>query len=169
MRVLVVDDCHDTTQSFRLLLGAWGEEVLTANDGESALALAASSLPDVVLLDLLMPGLDGYEVARGLRALPGLGRVVVVAVTRWSGPLEPGDEFDLRLVKPFEPDDLKRLLEVCAAGRQQLVQRGELVRGVARKLRRQAAEAIAQAAALLAHARAAGARGEGRQAGGRGG
>ena len=152
LRVLTVDDDPDTAESFRLLLDAWGHRAIAANVVASA--LAASFLPDVVMLDLLMPGVDGYEVARALRALPGLGRAVVVAVTGWTGPLEPGDEFDLRLTKPVEPDDLRRLLEVCAAESRLLVQRGELARAASGGLRRQAAEAIAEAAALQAHARA---------------
>src|SRR5262245_5809118 len=115
-RVLVVDDDRDTAESFVMLLSAWGFEAAAANDGASALALAAGFLPEVVFIDLLMPHVDGYQVARGLRALPGLGRVVVVALTGWTGPLEPGDEFDFRLIKPVEPDELKRLFDILAAG-----------------------------------------------------
>jgi two-component system CheB/CheR fusion protein len=113
--VLVVDDDADTTESTRALLQAWGHQAATARDGRSALALAPSFLPDVALVDVRMPRMDGYEVARRLRATPGLKRAVVVALTGWTEPLRPGDEFDFRLLKPVAPDELKLLLDSVAS------------------------------------------------------
>src|SRR5262249_48412946 len=81
LRVLVVDDYPDSLTTLRWLLQAWGYEVAEAPDGPSALSSAASFVPDVVLLDIGLPGMDGYEVARQLRALPGQGKTLLVALT----------------------------------------------------------------------------------------
>jgi two-component system CheB/CheR fusion protein len=117
-RVLVVDDQQETAESFRLLLTAWGHEAADANDGQAALTLAATFRPHVALVDIWMPGMDGYEVARGLRALPGMKTSLLVAVTGLApegGRLAPDGDFDLCLLKPVEPDDLKRLLDSFSA------------------------------------------------------
>lgn len=115
MRVLVVDDCRDTTSTLEALLGHWGHQAAVANDGATALSLAASFRPEVALVDLMMPGMRGDEVARALRALPGLGLAAVVALTAWTGAIPAGDPFTCRLVKPVAPGDLRRLLEGFAA------------------------------------------------------
>src|SRR5262245_17562889 len=117
-RALVVDDCPDTTDSFCWLLRLWGYDARAANDGPAALALAAEFRPDVALVDLAMPGMDGREVARRLRRLPGLRRLLIVGITGYAGggrrPCPEGD-FDLCLLKPVEPDELRRLLDGLAA------------------------------------------------------
>ena len=114
LRVLVVDDCPDTTESLRILLDLWGHEVRTAHSGAEALGLAPALLPEVILLDIGLPGLDGYEVARRLRRLPGLADAFVIAVTGYSREQDLARAreagFDLALVKPFDPDELRRLL-----------------------------------------------------------
>jgi CheY-like chemotaxis protein len=114
LRVLVADDSSDFRLSLRILLGLWGHEVREAGDGHAALQSAAGDPPDVVLLDLLLPGLDGYEVARQLRLLPGLGGVRLVAVTGYGRAEEEarlrGVSFDHYLLKPFDPVELERLL-----------------------------------------------------------
>jgi CheY-like chemotaxis protein len=114
LRVLVVDDYPDTVESLALLLGLWGCEVLTAFDGPGALSTALSERPDAVLLDVGMPGLDGFEVARRLRAHPATQKVLLVAVTACG---QEGDRlrsrqagFDHHLLKPVEPQQLLRLL-----------------------------------------------------------
>ena len=119
-RVLVVDDCADTTASFLLLARHWGHEPHAANDGQSAVALAAQVRPDVALVDVAMPGMDGFEVARRLRSLPGLEKALLVAVTGYDtehdrrASREAG--FDLHLVKPVDPEELERLLaRTCTA------------------------------------------------------
>ena len=74
LRVLVVDDDLDTTESFRILFTLWGHHVETANDGPAALTAAAAFRPDVVLLDIMMPGMDGYEVAAGCGGCRSCGK-----------------------------------------------------------------------------------------------
>jgi CheY-like chemotaxis protein len=118
VRVLVADDCPDTRDSLTVLLRLWGFCVAQAEDGLAALSLAAPFLPDVVLLDLAMPGLDGYEVARGLRRDPALSGVLLVAVSGY-GRHEDRDRavaagFDHYLLKPLDPKLLRLLLEDCA-------------------------------------------------------
>ena len=71
--VLIADDCHDCTGSLSLLLGLWGHDTLVAHDGPMALKTALSLKPDVVLLDIALPPLNGHEVARRVRAEPGMG------------------------------------------------------------------------------------------------
>ncbi len=113
-RVLVVDDNEDAAESLAVLLRLEGQEVRVAFNGPEALELAAVFRPEVVFLDIGMPGMDGYEVARRLRALPQLGEVVLVAQTGWGQEedrrrsREAG--FDQHLVKPTDPAALRSLL-----------------------------------------------------------
>ncbi len=84
-RVLVVDDHRDSTDSLALLLELRGHEVRSAYDGQGALEIAREFHPEVVFLDIGMPGIDGYGVARTLRELAPKGNpTVLVAVTGWS-------------------------------------------------------------------------------------
>jgi PAS domain S-box-containing protein len=113
-RLLVVDDNEDAATSLAILLRLQGHEVRVAHDGPTALALATSYLPNVILLDIGMPGMDGYQVARRLRTLPGLGRVVLAALTGWGQQedrrrtAEAG--FDHHFVKPLDAKVLGSLL-----------------------------------------------------------
>ncbi|HYH65070.1 MAG TPA: ATP-binding protein, partial [Urbifossiella sp.] len=112
--VLVVDDNVDAAESLALLLRMKGHEVRVAHDGLAALAAVEAAPPDLVLLDIGMPGMDGYEVARRLRERPGLEHLPLVAMTGWSQDedrrrsREAG--FDHHLVKPVEPAVLYQLL-----------------------------------------------------------
>ena len=112
--VLLVEDNPAAAEGLRELLALWGHEVSFAADGETALRAAAGEPPDVVLLDLGLPGMDGFEVARRLRRLPGLADVLLVAVTGYGQERdrertrEAG--FDVHLLKPVAPEDLRRLL-----------------------------------------------------------
>jgi signal transduction histidine kinase len=113
-RVLVVDDNRDGAESLAMLLRLLGASVRVANSGSEALATAAAFTPDIVLLDIGMPGMDGYEVARRLRELPQLSDITLVAVTGW-GQEEARHRsrsagFDHHLVKPAELGTLKKLL-----------------------------------------------------------
>jgi CheY-like chemotaxis protein len=114
-RVLVVDDNRDAAISLAMLLRMLGHDVQTAHDGASALTLAISYRPDMVFLDIGMPGMDGYEVARRLREQPALEGVVLIALTGWGQQAdrlrtaEAG--FDHHLVKPLETKVLKELLD----------------------------------------------------------
>jgi PAS domain S-box-containing protein len=113
-RVLVVDDNRDAVESMALLLEVWGHEVRTAYDGPAALALAAEYRPDVVLLDIGLPGMNGYEVAQRLRELPGLEKALLVAVTGYGQESDRQRArkagFDRHLVKPVDPGALQNLL-----------------------------------------------------------
>jgi len=116
LRILVVDDCPDTRTTLCWMLRDWGYEVAEAANGSAALSLAASFYPDMVLLDIGLPGLDGYEVAYRLRALPGLADSLLVAVTGFGQAddvercLQAG--CDTHLLKPFDPLALKQLLSL---------------------------------------------------------
>jgi CheY-like chemotaxis protein len=114
LRVLVVDDNQDAGESMSLLLGMWGHDVTMAQDGATALEMAERARPEVVLLDIGLPGIDGYEVARRIRAKPGGENVVLVAMTGY-GQAEDKQRaqeagFALHLVKPIEPETLQRAL-----------------------------------------------------------
>jgi PAS domain S-box-containing protein len=118
--VLVVDDNQDAARSMAILLQLLNHTVRTCNDGASALAAVAERRPELILLDLGMPGMDGFEVARRLRAEPG-GAPVIVALSGW-GQQSDRDRtteagFDRHLVKPVAADELERLLDDVAAGR----------------------------------------------------
>jgi PAS domain S-box-containing protein len=114
-RVLIVDDNADAASTLEMLLRSLGYETRVVNDGAAALALAKEFRPDVVLLDIGMPGLDGYEVARRLRAMKKGGALRIIAVTGWGqeADRQKSEEagFDLHLVKPVEPSDLVRILD----------------------------------------------------------
>jgi two-component system, chemotaxis family, CheB/CheR fusion protein len=113
-KVLVVDDNVDSADSLALLLGIWDHEVRTANDGPAALRLARSFRPDVVLLDLGMPGMNGYEVARELRRIPELRDVVLVALTGYGQDEDRKQTreagFASHLMKPVDPEELRAVL-----------------------------------------------------------
>jgi CheY-like chemotaxis protein len=115
LRVLVVDDDPDAVGTLALVLNLWCYEVRTAADGASALEAARIFLPDVVLMDVGMPGLDGWEAARRLREEPGMRDALFVALTGFGldadrrRSCEVG--FDHHLVKPVESEMLLRLLE----------------------------------------------------------
>ena len=110
----MVDDNRDAADSLALLLRLQGHEVRVAHSGPAALEMTKGYAPDVVFLDIGMPGMDGYEVARRLRQQPGLGNVVLAALTGWGQQedrrrtAEAG--FDHHLVKPVEPKALDGLL-----------------------------------------------------------
>ncbi len=119
LRVLVVDDNRDAALSLAMLLRLLCHDVQTAHDGHAALQLLKGSVPDLVLLDIGMPGLDGYEVASRIRETPGLSNVVLAALTGWGQPedrrrsAEAG--FDHHLIKPVEADILGDLLSRLVA------------------------------------------------------
>ncbi len=114
LRVLVVDDNHDCADSLARLLQMWGNEVQTAYDGAAALKMAVVRQPDVVLLDLTMPEMDGYEVVRQLRQQTAFADTLLIAVTGWTDEVhlqrcgEAG--FDRYLIKPIDLAPLEILL-----------------------------------------------------------
>jgi PAS domain S-box-containing protein len=113
-KFLVVDDNRDAADSLALLLRLQGAEVRVAYDGPSALDSARASRPDIVLLDLGLPGMDGFEIAAQMRAESALAGTRLVALTGWGQPehrratREAG--FDHHLVKPVDMGDLRALL-----------------------------------------------------------
>ena len=113
-RVLIVDDNVDAAHSLSLLLQSIGHETCVAHDGVRALQATTEFHPDVVLLDIGMPGLDGYEVARRLRKLRERDPVRIIAVTGWNQDADRQSTheagFDVHLVKPVEIDTLLRVL-----------------------------------------------------------
>jgi PAS domain S-box-containing protein len=113
-RVLVVDDNIDAALTLNALLQTLGHETCVVYDGLSALQKAAEFHPDIVMLDIGMPGLDGYEVARRLQVLKKDRPFRIVAVTGWDQETDRAKSreagFDLHLVKPVDLDDLTRAL-----------------------------------------------------------
>jgi PAS domain S-box-containing protein len=114
-RLLVVDDNKDAALSLAMLLRLQGHDVRVAHDGVSALQIAATFGPQVVFLDLGMPRMDGYEVARRLREQPGLEGVVLAALTGWGQQEDrrrtADAGFSHHLVKPPEPKAVEDILD----------------------------------------------------------
>jgi PAS domain S-box-containing protein len=113
-RILVIEDNADARTMLRHLLEAAGHEVHEAPDGRQGLALALALRPDVALIDLGLPGLDGYEIARQLRAVDDHRHILLVAVTGYGSPEDRERSllagFDVHLVKPVDPDTLAGVL-----------------------------------------------------------
>jgi two-component system CheB/CheR fusion protein len=114
LRVLLVDDNQDFTEGLAELLQCDGYEVHTAGTGAQGLATAENVRPDVVLLDVGLPDMDGYEVGRRLSGLPGLGSTVLIGLTGYSEvpPLmnARGAHFQSTLIKPLEIEKLEGIL-----------------------------------------------------------
>jgi len=120
LRILVLEDDREGATSLARLLRLWGHEVRVSYDGPSALRIAAEAHPEVALLDIGLPGMDGYEVAQRLRermagdtlliALTGFGQIEDMASAREAG-------FDLHLTKPVDPKRLRRLVAEIAVSR----------------------------------------------------
>ena len=121
LRVLVVDDNTDAADSVGMLLAAMGCVVNVAYDGPSALAALAEFEASVVLLDIGMPGMDGYETCRRLREKRGSG-VIIVAITGWGqqsdkqSAIESG--FDAHITKPADPTKLEQMICTLTQARQ---------------------------------------------------
>ena len=100
----MVDDSADSTRSLWMLLTSWGHDVREAQDGPSALDIARDFQPDVVLLDIGLPRMDGYEVVKAMHREPVLASVVTVALTG----------YDHHLVKPVDFAELQGILTTAA-------------------------------------------------------
>ena len=112
--VLVVDDSRDCAESLALLVRLWGHEAVVAYDGPAALDVARARAPDVVLLDLAMPKMDGYQLAGRLRQVAGLEEALLIAV---SGHGQEADVrrceeagIDCHFLKPVDPAELEKAL-----------------------------------------------------------
>jgi CheY-like chemotaxis protein len=121
-----VDDNRHFADSLSRLLEAWSFQPRVAYDGPSAVQAALSQTPDAILLDLGLPGLDGYAVARRLRRQPGLERTLLVAVTGFAREADPQSsleaDFDHVLVKPVDLEEMRRLLAALACSSARLNQ-----------------------------------------------
>ena len=113
-RVLVVDDNLDSAETIALMAQLWGHDVRTAHDGQAALEMAADYRPEVVLLDIGLPGMDGFEVARRLREQEWMAGVMLVAMTGYGQEEDRRRSrevgFDHHMVKPIDPGVLQALL-----------------------------------------------------------
>ena len=121
VRVLVVDDNRDAAQTLTLMLKKLGFDSQARFDGESALQAAGQLRPHAVVLDLGIPGMDGFEVARRLRARPEVGDALLIALTGWDKDEDRlrsrAAGFDHHLAKPVDPGSLQRLLREAGAPR----------------------------------------------------
>lgn len=113
-RILVVDDNADQLRSLGLLLKLMGHEVMTAESGPEALTIAAEFRPEVMLVDIGLPGLSGHDVARQIRSQPELKNIILAAQTGWGQEEDRNRSreagFDHHLVKPVSPEALEELL-----------------------------------------------------------
>jgi len=113
LRILVADDNRDAADSLQRILALYGHEVRVAYDGESALNVGSEFRPRVAILDIAMPGTDGYDVARALRGRQG-SDVTLVALTGWGQDADrrraSDAGFDYHLIKPVDPNELNALL-----------------------------------------------------------
>jgi CheY-like chemotaxis protein len=113
MQVLVVDDNHDAADSLTALLELDGFDARAVYDGSAAIAAVEAQAPEMIIMDLGMPGMDGYETARAIRQKPGAERILMLALTGWGQgdarrrTMEAG--FDHHLVKPVELEQIVRL------------------------------------------------------------
>jgi two-component system, chemotaxis family, CheB/CheR fusion protein len=112
--VLVVDDNRDTADGLARLINSFGYQARAAYGGEQAIEETVAFLPDMALIDIGMPDLDGYETVKRIRQQRGNVHIIIVAVTGWSRDedkrraYEAG--FDLHVAKPMDADKLKELL-----------------------------------------------------------
>jgi CheY-like chemotaxis protein len=119
VRVLVVEDNADSAEALVLLLRMLGNEVQVATDGASGLQAAETHRPEIVLLDIGLPEMNGYDVARRIREQPWGGQMALVALTGWGQDedrrLAKEAGFDYHLVKPVDPQVLMPLFQTLRA------------------------------------------------------
>jgi CheY-like chemotaxis protein len=121
LRILVVEDDPESLQMMGALLALWGHEPRLVPAGPAALDALDQEIPDVVLLDLGLPGMDGFEVARRIRSRPDGKEVLIAAVTAFRGDehqrLAREAGFDKYLMKPVDIDTLRQVLAQAPYGR----------------------------------------------------
>ncbi len=127
LRLLVADDNVDSASTLQVLLDLMGHDVVVANDGQAALDAAMREMPDVAILDIGMPGLNGYEVARRLRAERNPASLGLIAITGWGQASDKETAaaagFDHHLVKPVAPE---AVIDLLAAYQARKASRAEL-------------------------------------------
>jgi CheY-like chemotaxis protein len=121
MKILVVDDNVDSAESLALLLSMGGHEAHVAHDGPAAVDAAAQLRPDVMLLDIGLPKMDGFEVCRRVRQEPWGQKVAIVALTGFGQDRDRAESesagFDRHMVKPIDYEALLRTLETLVLPR----------------------------------------------------
>jgi PAS domain S-box-containing protein len=114
LRILVVDDNHDAAAALSELLRLGGHDAAMASDGHAAIRACTQRPPDALVIDIGMPGLDGYQTAEAIRALPCNPPPLLIALSGWGQPADRERSlragFDLHLVKPVDVDELRRAL-----------------------------------------------------------
>ena len=118
--ILIVDDNIDAANTLAMLLRGRGHRVHTVNDGPAALAWLRAHVPEMILLDIGMPVIDGYEVARQIREQPAFRDVLLIALTGWGQAEDRRQSaevgFDHHLVKPVDLAAVEELLEHAKSG-----------------------------------------------------
>jgi len=113
-RVVVIEDNPDIRESLKMLIKVWGHQVAMAADGRSGVDLVLENRPDVALIDIGLPGMNGYDVARAIRKVIHNGQIRLIAVTGYGQPsdreLAEQAGFDAHLLKPVAPEALQKLL-----------------------------------------------------------
>ncbi len=121
LRILLAEDNIDIAASLAILLEACGHEVMVTHDGMQALQAAPGFRPDLCLLDIGLPGLHGYDLARRLRQLAATQNAILVAISGWSEPQDKSRSrdagFDHHLAKPVEFGQIQNLLDNLSAAR----------------------------------------------------
>jgi signal transduction histidine kinase/CheY-like chemotaxis protein len=113
-RVVVIEDNPDVRETLRTIVAMWGHEVSLASDGRAGIDLVLRDRPDVALIDVGLPGINGYDVARAIRSTLRNGEIRLIAITGYGQPsdkeqaLQAG--FDTHLLKPISPEVLEELL-----------------------------------------------------------
>jgi PAS domain S-box-containing protein len=134
-RVLLVEDNLDAAEALAELLRLWGHDVEVAHDGAAAVQSASTRRPDVILLDIGLPGMDGYQVAGALRRLPELQGTLIVALTGYGQESDRQRSaragFDCHLVKPVDLEELRRLV---STNRGEMLNRGAKTQSQASRL-----------------------------------
>jgi CheY-like chemotaxis protein len=114
MNVLIVEDLRDTVDSMRFLLELWGCKSTVVYNGQRAIEAAATLNPDIVILDIGLPDMSGWDVSHRLRQSPTTASALMVAVTGYGQPddIKRSKEvgIDLHFLKPADPEDIKRVL-----------------------------------------------------------
>jgi CheY-like chemotaxis protein len=117
--VLVVDDNRDVADTLARVIKSYGCETMAVYSGEEAIRATGSFRPDLVMMDIGMPGLDGYETVKRIRAERGTDHIIIVAVTAWGREEDKRRafdyEFDHHVTKPMSPEPLKEILALFDA------------------------------------------------------
>ena len=118
-RILVVDDNRDSADSLVTAFGVLGHDAFAAYGGADALERLGEHQPTLLVLDLSMPGMDGFELARAIRALPGYDAVPMVALSGFGSETDRAKSrqagFDRHMLKPFDLADLEQMLGLLGA------------------------------------------------------